>query len=99
MRQFRCRPWARCSGFCLTDRSSWVTHYQRIVMRRRGVTVGVPPRGVGGWVADTLDGRVDGRRDGRGPPDGNGRIQPVQTAKMAPPGETVTVGHRVVVPN
>jgi hypothetical protein len=38
--------------------------------------------------------------DGRGlPPSGNGRIHPVQTAKVAPPGETVIVGHAVVAPS
>jgi hypothetical protein len=68
-------------------------------MRRLWVTVGVPPRGVGGRVADMVDGRVDGRLDGRWPPGGNGRIQPVQTANVVPPGVTVTVGHRVVVPS
>jgi hypothetical protein len=47
-----------------------------------------------GWVADEVDGQVDGR----GPPDGNGRIELVQTANVVPPGETVIVGHRVVVP-
>ena len=68
-------------------------------MRRLRVTVGVPPRRVDGRVADTGDARVDGRVDGRGPPNGNGRVQPVQTANVVPPGESVTVGHRVVVPS
>src|SRR5690348_12487813 len=60
--------------------------------------VGVPPRGLDDGVADRVDGRVDGRLDGRGPPDGNGRIELVQTANVVPPGETVTVGHHVGVP-
>jgi len=35
---------------------------------------------------------------GEVPPSGNGRIQPVQTPNVAPPGETVTVGQRALVP-
>ena len=67
-------------------------------MRRLWGIVGVPSRGLDDGVADRVDGRVDDRLDGRGPPDGNGRIELVQTANVVPPGETVIVGHRVVVP-
>jgi hypothetical protein len=64
-------------------------------MRRLWVADGVPAD-VGGLGGAGLGGVADG--SGR-PPGRNGRVQPVQTAKVAAPGEIVTVGHWVVVPS
>jgi hypothetical protein len=40
-----------------------------------------------------------GVTDGGRRPCGNGRVQPVQTANVAPPGEIVIAGHAVAVPS
>jgi hypothetical protein len=49
----------------------------------------VPPPGAG------LTGVADGGR----PPSGNGSVQPVQTANVAPPGEIVIAGQGAAVPS
>jgi hypothetical protein len=42
---------------------------------------------------------LTGVADGGRPPRGNGSVQPVQTANVAPPGEIVIAGHGVAVPS
>src|ERR1700722_17485533 len=62
-------------------------------MRRVGAAGGVPadvrPPGAG----------PPGAADGRRLPRGNGSVQPVQTANVAPRGEIVIAGHGVMVPS